>query len=146
MKTSIPLQFPTLNRKFNLSLKEPKELINILSDHGFKIPDDDYYVKSIINESNFPNSPIFFLIGKKYVVRYRDSINFSVFLRTEIDDHTINEIIKGKYYNDLKTYSNPIGFASWYFKSNKRYYINGEEITKNKFTTHLVKQRTKALK
>ena len=68
-----------------LSLKKPEELVQTLTDSGFKIPKDSYYVRTILKENSYSYSGIIFIIGKKYVIRLRNKMSLSIWQIKEED-------------------------------------------------------------
>ena len=125
----------------SLLAKEPKEVVQAINEHGFKLPKDDYYAKSLIGEYGISCINIIFVIGKKYVIRFKENSSLIVFPIKKEDINCILENIKGRN-KILSEYSNPVGPAVfWVSRQSKHYFINGEQLTKAQFTSNLVKQR-----
>ena len=139
--TTFPL-FHTLLTKNN------DELIQILTDHGHKIPKDHYYAQSVTkyaaSASTFIN-----IIGENNLIQIKDYYYLIITSLREEDAELINEIKNGHHATMLR--NNPFGPAAIDLLLNPNnhraslYFINGEQLTKNQFTSHLVKQRTKAI-
>ena len=128
-----------------LALKKPEELVQILTDSGFKIPKDSYYVKTILSEGAYRDFNIIFIIRKKYAIRLRDKMSLSIWKIEKEDINCINDIIRG-IYRELEERSNPIGPAVFWFQSQEEaYFINDKKLTKERFERYMAKQRIRSL-
>ena len=131
-------QFPT----FDLLIeKEAGELVQMLTDHGLKFPKDNYYMRLITDQTLMSTIHI---IGEYYIIRITNNLYFSVYLKkinTTID-MTKNQLGDKDLHNPIGPAWKDLRFSNVFVD---QYYINGKEITKEKFVNYRTSQRIKLI-
>ena len=122
-------QFPTFD---SLIEKEAGELLQMLTDHGLKFPKDNYYM-SHINDNQYTQA--IHLVGEKQVIRITGNLLILIYLNAGKDTSSLLHNPFGPAIIDLR-YSNVFPY---------KYFINGGEITKEKFIIHRTSQRIKLI-
>ncbi len=118
----------------SLADKKREEIIQILTDHGIRLPKDDYYHKTTTI-----GHKLITIIGRQYTFRIESDLMLYVW--TKLSDKDI-------YLNTIRLH-NPVGPAIVDLNDRRRfpdqYYINGKQLTKQQFITHRTSQRIKLI-
>lgn len=136
-------QFPSFDELS--SKKEVGELIQTLKDNGLKFPKDNYYIKSLIDETD-SRYGVLYIIGEKHALRLISNYSFQTFLIMEDEKPNIEDIKQG-IYRDFSTWHNLAGPAivDLFPQALGHYYINGKLLTKKQFIAHRTNQRIKLI-
>ncbi len=131
-----------------LLTKSSEELIQILADHGHKIPKDDHYYAQSITKHVETASTFINIIGKNNLIQIKSYYYLIITSLREEDAELINEIKNGNHVK-IKL-NNPFGpaYIDLIPTSNQHYaayYINGEQLTKQQFEKHISKKRIRAI-
>ena len=132
-------QFPSFGELS--SKKEVGELVQTLKDNGLKLPKDNYYFKSLIDETDSRHG-ILYIIGEKHALRLTSNHSFHTFLIMEDEKPNIEDIKQGIYRTFFTCHNmNGPAIVNLFPPILGNYYINGKPLTEQQFIAYTAKRR-----
>ena len=135
--------FPILSEIRHLP---PNDIAKIFREAGFKFPKDTYDVFKYNTNKDEHIGKLMYVVGKKYALAILEAQLYALKIISNPDQSCFSKIIRDReLFKKHFAFHNDLGPSYVSLAGDFGYFINGKELTKEKFISYRTDQRIKLI-